>query len=154
VPSGNIPFRCGRCRFVLYFNAATAVAALVVDARGRMLFIRRARDPGRGRLGWPGGFVDQGESAEEALRRETREEVGLELDRLVYLCSAPNVYPYAGVVYHTLDMFFVATTPDPAGTAALDAVDAVAWLDPAEVDHAELAFPSFRRALERYSARR
>jgi mutator protein MutT len=144
------PFRCPACGFVLFFNAASAVAAFILDGQGRVLYTRRAKDPARGKLGMPGGFVDEGETAEEALRREVREEVGLELHALRYLCSYPNAYPYRDVVYHTLDLFFVATAVDPSHVRSLDAVDAVEWLDPATIAPADIAFDSMRRALADY----
>jgi ADP-ribose pyrophosphatase YjhB (NUDIX family) len=147
-PNRVVPFRCAQCGFVLFFNAAAAVAAFVTRADGHVLFIRRARDPGRGKLGLPGGFVDFGETAEEATRRETREEVGLELGPLRYLASFPNVYSYAGVIYHTLDVFFVAVADAGQVPRALDAVESVCWLDPMTVDLGEIAFPSMQSAVE------
>jgi ADP-ribose pyrophosphatase YjhB (NUDIX family) len=140
------PFRCARCGFVLYFNAASAVAAFIVRDDGHVLYTRRARDPGKGLLGMPGGFVDFGETAEGALRREVLEEVGLELTTLEYLASFPNQYLYADVTYNTLDLFFVATAADVGRVQALDAVASVAWLDPRSVDAGEIAFESMRRA--------
>jgi 8-oxo-dGTP diphosphatase len=53
------------------------VGAVVHDDHGRLLLIRRATDPGRGRWSLPGGRVEQGESDAQALRRELLEEVGL-----------------------------------------------------------------------------
>jgi ADP-ribose pyrophosphatase YjhB (NUDIX family) len=147
-------FRCGGCGFVLFFNAASAVAAFVAREDGRVLFITRAREPARGRLAVPGGFVDTGETAEAALRREIREEVGLELDQVEYLTSHANEYPYAGVLYSTLDLFFCAVPIDPALARALDGIDGVCWLDPETVDPADLAFDSMRDALTVYRARR
>jgi ADP-ribose pyrophosphatase YjhB (NUDIX family) len=152
-PAG--PFRCASCGLVLFFNAASAVAALILrEDDGRALFIRRAKDPGKGRLAMPGGFVDPGESAEAALVREVHEEVGLELDGLTYLGSHPNEYRYAEVTYITLDLFFSGTARNPARASALDAVESLAWLDPRTVPLDEIAFPSMRAALEAYRAAR
>lgn len=143
------PFACQSCGFLLYFNAASAVAAFVVRDDGCVLYVRRAHDPGKGMLGLPGGFVDLNETAEEALRREVREEVGLELaDGPRYLVSFPNRYDYAGVTYLTLDLFFVATATDISRLQSLDAVGATVWCDPTAVDPREIAFVSMRRALE------
>jgi ADP-ribose pyrophosphatase YjhB (NUDIX family) len=147
------PFRCADCGFVLFFNAASAVAAFIVDAAGRILYTRRAKEPGKGRLGMPGGFVDIGESAEEALRREVLEEVGLTLGGLTYLTSHPNRYRYAGVTYTTLDLFFVARQVDVSDARPLDATASLEWLDPAQVDEADIAFESMRRALADYRRR-
>lgn len=146
------PFRCSACGFVLFFNAASAVAALVVREDGRVLFIERAKDPARGRLGLPGGFVDIGETAEDALRRETREEVGLSLDAVRYLASFPNRYPYANVTYNTLDLFFTARADEPDRALPLDAVTSVHWRHPRSIDPDELAFDSMRSALRVYLA--
>lgn len=58
-----------------------AVRALVLDSEGRCLIIRRSRNCRRfvGQWEWPGGKVDEGESFDAGLRREIREEVGLEV---------------------------------------------------------------------------
>jgi ADP-ribose pyrophosphatase YjhB (NUDIX family) len=138
------------CRFTLFFNAASAVAGILVRSDGYALFIRRAKDPGKGRLGMPGGFVDAGESAERALIREIREEVGLEVRELRYLSSHPNLYAYADVTYTTLDLFYTATVSDPQHAIPLDAVESLVWADPLTVDLEEIAFDSMREALIRY----
>lgn len=142
-----MPFRCHSCGFVLFFNAAAAVAVFIRREDGAVLFTRREKDPGKGLLGLPGGFVDFGETAEDALRREVREEVGLELGALSYLASFPNRYAYAGVTYHTLDLFFVAASPEGASPRALDAVESLCWLQPATVAPEEIAFVSMREAV-------
>ena len=110
------------------------------------------KDPGKGKLGMPGGFVDAGETAEEALAREVREEVGLEGVTTTYLCSYPNSYLYAGVTYITLDLFFTGSVPDPDRAVALDAVDGLVWADPLTLDLQAIAFDSMRHALTRYRA--
>jgi len=94
--------------------------ALTVDCiillGGKVLLIRRRNPP----TGWalPGGFVDYGESVEDAVRREMREETGLELAHLrqfrVY--SAPDRDPRG----HTVSVVFVAEgvgRPEPGDDA-------------------------------------
>ena len=151
-PATN-PFRCVGCGHQQYFNPAAAVAAILLDQDGRALFIRRAKDPGRGKLGLPGGFVDIGETAEEALRREIREEVNLDVGAIEFLCSGVNEYLYQGVNYPVLDLFFAGQAASTAGIAALDGVESFVWLDPATVDLAEFAFASNAEAVRRFTNR-
>lgn len=54
--------------------------AVVRDDSGRVLLVRRANEPSRGLWSIPGGRVEAGESAEEAARREVREETGLDVE--------------------------------------------------------------------------
>jgi ADP-ribose pyrophosphatase YjhB (NUDIX family) len=149
-PESAAPFRCQVCDYLYFFNPAVAVAALILRDDGRALFIRRAKDPAKGRLALVGGFVDIGESAEDALRREVREEVQLELDELRFLSSRPNEYPYQDTIYPVVDLVFVARTPDHDKAAALDGVASFEWLDPHTIDLEDLAFPSMRDAVTRY----
>ena len=151
---GTNPFHCAACGHTQYFNPAVAVAAILLGPYERILLLRRAKDPGKGKLGLPGGFVDIAETAEDALRREICEEVNLEVSSLEFLCTLPNEYHYKGVTYPVLDLFFVARAPSLAGIAALDGVESFLWLAPAEVDLREIAFHSNAEALRRFSAQR
>ena len=147
--AGASPFECAGCGFTYYFSAAIGTAAFLKRPDGRMLFIRRSKDPGKGLLALPGGFIDIGERAEEALRRELREEVGLEIDPPEFLTSFTNRYLFRNITYPVLDLFFVANAREPERARALDDVEALAWKDPlTELDPAELAFDSMRQALE------
>lgn len=142
-----MPFRCAACGLVYFFNPTVAAAAFIFDAKGRALFIRRSHEPAKGKLGVPGGFIDIGESAEQALRREVREEVGLEIENMTFLTSYPNFYEYGGVTYPVCDFMFKATAANPKSARALDAVDAIEWLPLTGVDFEDLAFPSIREGL-------
>jgi len=149
-PHSAAPFRCQACEYLYFFNPAVAVAALILRDDGRALFIRRAKDPAKGRLALVGGFVDIGESAEHALRREVREEVQLELDELRFLSSFPNDYAYQDTIYPVVDLVFVARAPDHDRVAALDGVASFEWLDPHAIELEDLAFPSMRDAVTRF----
>jgi 8-oxo-dGTP diphosphatase len=71
---------------------AVTAGAVVSDEAGRVLLLRHVLRQGSG-WGIPGGFLNAGEQPEEAIRRELREETGLELDgvELAFVRSLPNV---------------------------------------------------------------
>ncbi len=148
------PFQCGPCGFHYYFNPCLAVAAILLGPDDRALFIRRAHEPAKGRLAVPGGFVDIGETAEAAMRREIKEEVNLEVGPLEFLVTATNEYDFRGIVYPVLDIAFVCRALSLDGIAALDGVEAYCWVDPMAVNLDEIAFPSIRAALAAYAQRK
>lgn len=147
------PLKCGACGFKLYVNITSATAGFLRRADGRVLFIIRGHEPAKGKLAIPGGFVDEGETAEAGLRREFTEEVGITPGSLTFLCSHPNAYLYAGVTYPVLDFFFMAEAAGDENPAALDAVESFSWLDPETVMEEDMAFPSMAYALRKYKDR-
>ena len=144
---GRSPFGCPVCHLTLFFNPAVAAGAWVFDGAGRVLLVRRAHDPQKGKFGLPGGFLDIGEMAEEGLRREIREEVGLEVERVAYVASVTNRYAYREVTYPVVDLIFTAVAVDPGAARALDGVAGVEWHRPADLDPDELAFPSMKETV-------
>ncbi len=75
-----------------YPRTDPAVIMLVLDDDDRLL-LGRQTSWGEGRYSTLAGFVEPGESLEAAVRREVREEVGLEVDRVGYLGSQPWPFP-------------------------------------------------------------
>ena len=66
--------------------------AILIVRDGKLLLARRGVDPAKGEWDIPGGFVDRGESAEEAVVREALEETALRVRVSEYLGSVPDVY--------------------------------------------------------------
>jgi len=144
---------CSLCGLDLFLNPAIAVGAVVVH-EDQILLLKRAKDPGKGLYGLPGGFVDEGETAESALRREMREEVNLVPTACRYLCSLPNQYRFNGIEYAVLDFFYVCDVESMAPLTALDEVEACELVPLDQIDLARIAFPSVRKALDLYLASR
>jgi ADP-ribose pyrophosphatase YjhB (NUDIX family) len=71
---------CPECSFEYFANPVPAVAALIEDAAGRLLLARRAEEPDAGHWDTPGGFLEENEDALTALRRELREEAGVDVE--------------------------------------------------------------------------
>jgi len=126
------------------------VGAIIVD-RGRILLVERGRAPARGKWSIPGGLVEVGEPAETAVRREVREECGLEV-RVRGLVGFVDriVRDDAGHVrYHYVLLDFLATTAEGSATPGSDA-RALRWVAPEElasVDVTEGLDSMIRRAL-------
>lgn len=143
--------KCRDCGFTYYANPCSATAAFIVNDRDEMLVVRRAKEPAKGTLDLPGGFVDMGETVEEGMIREIKEETGLDVTNIEYLFSSPNVYVYSGMGVHTLDMDYLVRVHGsvPAIKAADDAAEAL-WIPIAQVNPAEFGLTSIRNAVIRF----
>jgi ADP-ribose pyrophosphatase YjhB (NUDIX family) len=80
---------CPSCDYVAFYNPKPVACAIPRDEDGNVILLRRGFEPGAGLWTFPGGFVDLGESVEEAARREVREEleIDIDLERLVGVYS-------------------------------------------------------------------
>lgn len=104
-PAGH--FMCPSCTFEFFLNAGASTAAIIEKEPGLLLMTRRLKDPKKGTLDLPGGFVDLRERAEETVCREVWEECRLQIVR-THLVNRTywNSYVYGGFTYHTLDLVF------------------------------------------------
>ena len=141
---------CKQCGFHYYFNAAAAVAGLIEDDRGRLLLTVRAHDPGKGALDLPGGFVDFDETAEDALMREVKEELNLEVTKCSYFKSFPNTYIYDNITMRTVDLAFICVVESLESLKLSDEIDDVRFLNPSEISLDRIGFDSIRNIVSEY----
>ncbi len=107
------------------------VGAVIRDGTGRLLMILRGHDPGRGLWSIPGGRIEPGEAAEEAVVREVREETGLEV-RCGPLLGTAELPGPAGAVVDIRDYrAYLIAGSAPTPIAGDDAAD-VRWVSDAE----------------------
>jgi 8-oxo-dGTP diphosphatase len=85
---GRVRPLCPSCGLIIYRNPKIA-AGVIPILDGKVALVRRSMRPSRGSWVFPGGYVDAGESVEDAARRETWEETGLrvQLERLLGVYS-------------------------------------------------------------------
>jgi ADP-ribose pyrophosphatase YjhB (NUDIX family) len=124
-----------------------SVAAVVLDDAGRVVLVRRGKPPDAGEWSIPGGAVEIGESLDAALRRELREETGLEIaiGPLLEIYERVERDADGGVRFHFVVIDYRCTVTGGTPRAGDDA-DAVALVDPADLDRYALA-DSVRRVI-------
>lgn len=144
-------WKCDDCGYTLYNNVAAAVGLVIQNAQGKILFEKRAKDPRKGFLALPGGFIDPDETAEEACFRECREEIGVEPLSVKYIASFPNTYDYKNLRYKTCDIFFEAILPPNAELHAQEVevlgFEEVSIKSEEDLKDVPLAFESARKTL-------
>jgi len=111
------------------------VDCVVFDRAGRLLLIKRAHPPFKGKYALPGGFVDVGETVEAAALRELKEETGVggKVVRLIGVYSDPKRDPRG----HTVSCAFLVR---PRSTRVLGGDDAASAEWVADWRSAKLAF--------------
>jgi len=137
---------CTRCGFVFYLDPKVAVGTIIRTESSRLVFVRRAIEPGYGKWVFPGGYVDRGEPLTVAAVREAREESGLDvrIDGLV------NIYSYAGRA--PIIVVYAATAVGGALCTDDDECLEIAEFEPEGIPWDDLAFPSTREGLRDYLA--
>lgn len=91
-----------------------------------------------------------GETAEEGVIREVKEETGMEVTEVHYQFSLPNTYLYSGFLEHTVDMFFVCQVKQTEEVHAMDDVADCFWVPLQEVRPEEFGLDSVREGVTRF----
>jgi 8-oxo-dGTP diphosphatase len=143
---------CPACGFVAHSNSETTVGALVVDDDGRLLLVRRARDPYGGTWDVPGGFLDEAEHPLDALRRELLEETGLEVEPGEFVDARLDRYGGGPDAATTLNLYWAAHVTGGEPAAGDDAAE-LRWFPGDELPpDDEIGFPNVRKVLRTWRA--
>lgn len=136
---------CTACGFVFYLDPKVA-ACVICMHEGGIVLLRRGIEPQLGKWVFPGGFVDRGETVQDAAVRETREEVGLR----VSLTGILDLYSFPGE-----EVVVAVYAADVVGGEMVvgDEAEDVMNFPPEQVPWDELGFKSTTAALHAYIRR-
>jgi NADH pyrophosphatase NudC (nudix superfamily) len=140
--------KCADCGFVYYFNSSAATVAFILNEEGSLLVCRRGKNPMKGTLDLPGGFIDMFETGEQGVAREVFEETGLTVDESHYQFSLPNTYLYSEFLVHTLDMFFLCKVKSTEEIKAMDDVADSFWIPLDKINPDEFGLASVREGVK------
>ncbi|WP_122665277.1 NUDIX hydrolase [Pseudomonas viridiflava] len=148
IPEGDSRLRyvCEHCKTIHYQNPNIVAGCLAVW-EGKVLLCRRAIEPRLGFWTLPAGFMENGETMEQAARRETDEEA----------CATPgdlSLYMLVDVAHiNQVHVFFRGELATPDFAAGIESLE-VRLFDEADIPWSELAFMTVRRTLECFFADR
>lgn len=133
---------CPSCGYGAFYNPKPVACAITATPDNGILLLRRGFQPSRGSWSMPGGFVDLGESVEDAAIRETKEEIGVEIE----------IRNLVGVYSRSTDRIVVvvyAARTEGTPVRTEEALEVHAFR-PTTIPWDELAFWSDDRALRDY----
>jgi len=145
---------CAACGFVTYASSKPTASALVEDGAGRLLLVRRAREPFVGYWDTPGGFLEEGEEPLDALRRELLEETGLEIEPVAFFAASSDRYGSDGSAQFTLNLYWTARVVGGVAQAGDDAAE-LEWFAPESLPPDDrIAFTALRVVIADWRAAR
>jgi NAD+ diphosphatase len=136
---------CPVCGYVAYPRVSPAMMALVT--RGRELLLARAHRFPPGRYSALAGFVEPGETIEDCVRREVKEEVGIDVDRITYFASQSWSFPHSLMIAFTAEYAGGDLRPDGCEIAE------VRWFAPDALPDMPPSLSIARRLIDATAAR-
>ena len=141
------PF-CRKCGFVNYRNPRPTVTALILN-KDKILLTKRRREPFKSWWDLPGGFIDYNEIPEEALRRESKEELGFNPVKLNFFGIYRGTYPSSFDPFHILNVVYIVRLKDAGEIKVKDKeeLSAIRWFTKKELPR-KIAFDSNRQIMK------
>jgi mutator protein MutT len=120
----------------------------IIKRGQQILLTKRKNNPKKGFLDFPGGFAEPGETGEEAVAREIKEELNItNITKIEYITTFPNTYNYSSLDVPILDLYF-SLEGDMADLQPADDVEEIVFKKIEEISKEELAFESNYKILE------
>lgn len=142
---------CKICGLNFYLNSVPTAAAILENKSREILLVERKFDPKKGYWDLPGGFVEIDENLTEAVKRELKEELGIEVESLSMIGSSTDRYPFKGIQYSTVTALYIATIEGKIYPA--DDVVTFRFFDRKDIPWEKFAFPGLANEIRKYIER-
>ena len=146
---GERSIKCQKCEWLYFFNPIATVSTILFF-ENKMLFVRRAEEPGIDKLDLVGGFIEFKESAITALNREIFEELKVVPTNLKFFSTFPDQYEYSGINYQILNIFYEGIIDKKPNYFNIKEIKEIIFEEPHQINYEELAFSSVKSVLKKY----
>lgn len=116
-------YDCLKCGFHFFINPKATTGLILENDKGQILLVKRKYEPKKNFWDTPGGFVQLKENATQSLQREVKEELGIEINNLIFFATYWSYYPYQGIPYQTLYLVYTAKYKGEKITVADDVLE-------------------------------
>ena len=147
-------FVCPTCSRKFYINMSSSVVAVIYNQKGELLLTRRKNEPAKEMLDLPGGFVNLGETAENAVIREVKEELNIDIIELKFAGTFPNEYVFDGITYFTEDVVFLCKVADLSNITPCDDVLSFEFKNITEIDINEIGLQSIKNVIKKLTEKK
>jgi 8-oxo-dGTP diphosphatase len=124
-----------------HYKNPTPTVDVIIQNDSQILLVKRKKEPFKGYLALPGGFVNEGERVEDAAKREIQEETSLDIEFIDILgvYSEPKRDP-RGHIMSTVFIGNISKSSDKVDAMAQDDAAAIEWLNLEDVDNTRFGF--------------
>jgi len=140
---------CQKCGFHFYVNPVPTNAVILENEKGEIMLVKRRVEPKKGYWDWPGGFIEPNESLEDSVRREIKEELGVEVEKIRIVGVYSDNYLFQGLKYPMLGIAVSAKITGGEIKAADDILE-YRYFPAEEILKMELAFENIKQGISDY----
>lgn len=146
--SSNL-LQCSNCGFKFYINPVPCNGVIIENQKGEILLVRRAVAPKKGFWDLPGGFININEDLEQSVKREIKEELGVEVEVKKIVNVYNDHYLYQNINFPTLGIVVSAKIVG-GELKARDDVSGYRFFKQKAIPFEKIAFKGIKRGLKDY----
>lgn len=140
---------CAKCKFHFYINPLVCNAVIIENEKGEILLVKRKYAPKKDYWDWPGGFIEPEEDLDESVKREIKEELGVEIEIQKIVGVYKGDYEYQKILYPSIGIA-VSARILTGEIKPTDDISAFKYFKPAEIFTMELAFEFIKNGIKDY----
>ena len=140
---------CKKCGLHFYLNPIPTNAVIMENDKGDIMMVKRKFEPKKGYWDWPGGFINPGESLEDSVKREIKEELGVDVGEIEIVGVYEDRYLYQDILSYTI-CIAVSAKITIGSLKVSDDISGYKYFSKEEIFRQNFAFPSIKQGISDY----
>lgn len=145
-------FYCQKCVFYFYHNPIPTNGLIIYNETKEVLLVKRKFSPKKNYWDIPGGFINLNETLENSIKREIKEELGIDVDlkKLTYLTSSKDLYNYKKIKSYTICLIFLYKINKIHKEKMIpsDDISEAKWFKEQNINWEKIAFSGIKKGLK------